>query len=86
MADKNHLHHRLMRLGHGQTRAVLILWIWTALLSALVLYTPLTNRPITWGPLGVLVLGAMLYTLFAPRGRKSADPPDLASSTGPGEH
>lgn len=86
VADKNHLHHRLMRLGHGQTRAVLILWIWTALLSALVLYTPLTNRPITWGPLGVLVLGAMLYTLFAPRGRKSADPPDLASSTGPGEH
>ncbi len=85
VADKNHLHHRLMRLGHGQTRAVLILWVWTALLSALVLYTPLTNRPITWGPLGVLVLGALLYTLFAPRGRKSADPPDLVSSTGPGE-
>lgn len=29
-ADKNHLHHRLMRLGHGQRRSVLILWAWTA--------------------------------------------------------
>ena len=29
VADKNHLHHRLMRLGHGQTRSVLILWTWT---------------------------------------------------------
>jgi UDP-GlcNAc:undecaprenyl-phosphate/decaprenyl-phosphate GlcNAc-1-phosphate transferase len=25
-ADKEHLHHRLMRLGHGQRRSVLILW------------------------------------------------------------
>ena len=79
-ADKNHLHHRLMRLGHGQRRSVLILWIWTALLSALVLYTPLTSRPISWGPLGVLVLGALLYTLFAPRGRKAADPTELVPS------
>ena len=80
-ADKNHLHHRLMRLGHGQRRSVLILWIWTALLSALVLYTPLTSRPISWGPLGVLVLGALLYTLFAPRGRKAADPTELVPSS-----
>ena len=43
-ADKNHLHHRLMRLGHGQTRSVLILWTWTALLSGLVLYPTLANR------------------------------------------
>ena len=31
--DKDHLHHRLMRLGHGPRRAVVILWLWTALLS-----------------------------------------------------
>ena len=30
VADKDHLHHRLMRLGHGQRRSVLILWTWTA--------------------------------------------------------
>ena len=37
-ADKGHLHHRLMRLGHGHRRSVFILWAWTALLSAFVLY------------------------------------------------
>ena len=42
--DINHLHHRMMRLGHGQTRSVLILWTWTALLSALVLYPALTGK------------------------------------------
>ena len=38
VADKDHLHHRLMRLGHGQRRSVVILWTWTVLLSAIVLY------------------------------------------------
>ncbi len=68
-ADKNHLHHRLMRLGHGQTRAVLILWTWTALLSGLVLYPTLANRGISIVPFAVVALGVALYTLFGPRGR-----------------
>ena len=34
VADKDHLHHRLMRLGHTTRRTVVILWLWTALLSA----------------------------------------------------
>ena len=46
MADKNHLHHRLMRLGHGQRRAVVILWTWTALLSAAVLVP--STRATAW--------------------------------------
>ncbi|HSC27725.1 MAG TPA: MraY family glycosyltransferase, partial [Vicinamibacterales bacterium] len=29
VADKGHLHHRLMNLGHGHRRSVLILWAWT---------------------------------------------------------
>ncbi len=36
-ADREHLHHRLMRLGHGHRRAVTILWLWTAVLSGIVL-------------------------------------------------
>ena len=43
-ADKDHLHHRLMRLGHGHWRSVLILWAWTALLSGFVLYPTITGR------------------------------------------
>ena len=31
--DKQHLHHRLMEMGHSQRRAVLIMYAWTALLA-----------------------------------------------------
>ncbi|MDR2373360.1 MAG: undecaprenyl/decaprenyl-phosphate alpha-N-acetylglucosaminyl 1-phosphate transferase, partial [Bifidobacteriaceae bacterium] len=32
-ADRMHLHHRLLRLGHTQRRAVAILYLWTAVLA-----------------------------------------------------
>ena len=31
--DKEHLHHRLLEIGHSHTRAVLIMYFWTALLA-----------------------------------------------------
>ncbi len=68
VADLNHLHHRLMRLGHGQRRAVVVLWAWTALLSTLVLWPTVTNAnevpPIAIGALAIFV-----FTLFTARGR-----------------
>jgi UDP-GlcNAc:undecaprenyl-phosphate GlcNAc-1-phosphate transferase len=67
VADKDHLHHRLVRLGHGQRRSVLILWTWTALLSALVLYPTYTGKGDGIVPLGVAGLALVLFTLFAPR-------------------
>ena len=66
IADKGHLHHRLMRLGHGQRRAVLILWAWTALLSAVVLVPVYTENSVGVIPLAVAALGLLLFTLFAP--------------------
>ena len=70
--DKDHLHHRLMRLGHGQRRSVLILWAWTALLSGLVLYPTFSNRGNAVIPFIVLTLGVALYSFFAPSGRRAA--------------
>jgi UDP-GlcNAc:undecaprenyl-phosphate GlcNAc-1-phosphate transferase len=32
--DKRHLHHRLLEIGHSQTRAVLIMYFWAALLGS----------------------------------------------------
>ena len=61
-ADKDHLHHRLMRLGHGHRRSVLILWAWTALLSVGVLYpTYNEGQGDAIAPIGVAVLGGALY-------------------------
>ena len=53
VADKGHLHHRLMNLGHGHRRSVLILWTWTALLSAFVLYPVLSGENPTYLPFGM---------------------------------
>jgi UDP-GlcNAc:undecaprenyl-phosphate/decaprenyl-phosphate GlcNAc-1-phosphate transferase len=66
IADKNHLHHRLMRLGHGQRRAVVILWAWTAILSGAVLVPVYTGDVLSVIPLAVAAAGLLLFTLFAP--------------------
>lgn len=68
-ADKEHLHHRLMNLGHGHRRAVLILWTWTALLSALVLYPTYTGEGDAVVPIGIAALALILYSAFRPRFR-----------------
>lgn len=64
--DKNHIHHRLMRLGHGHRRTVVILWLWTALLCGFVLFPlfyPSTN---VFLPLAIAVLIIGLFTWFSP--------------------
>jgi UDP-GlcNAc:undecaprenyl-phosphate GlcNAc-1-phosphate transferase len=66
IADKGHLHHRLVRLGHGQRRAVLILWSWTGLLSAAVLVPVYRGNLTGLIPLGVAALVLVLYTVLAP--------------------
>jgi UDP-GlcNAc:undecaprenyl-phosphate GlcNAc-1-phosphate transferase len=95
-ADKEHLHHRLMRLGHGHRRSVFILWAWTALLSAMVLLPAYTRRGNGLVPLGLLGLGLALYTVLHPglrtaraegrvdddeSGRSAPDPADDAAVT-----
>ncbi len=68
-ADKGHLHHRLMNLGHGQRRSVAILWLWTALLSGLVLYPVYTDSDDGALPIGIAALALALYTVMHPRAR-----------------
>jgi UDP-GlcNAc:undecaprenyl-phosphate/decaprenyl-phosphate GlcNAc-1-phosphate transferase len=65
-ADKGHLHHRLMNLGHGHRRSVVILWTWTALLSGFVLYPTLTGQNPTYLPFGIGALGIVLFTVLHP--------------------
>ncbi|MDC3402416.1 undecaprenyl/decaprenyl-phosphate alpha-N-acetylglucosaminyl 1-phosphate transferase [bacterium] len=77
-ADKGHLHHRLMDLGHGHRRSVVILWTWTLLLSAFVLYPTLTGRNPAYLPFGIVALAIVLFTVLHPsvraRRRATADP------------
>lgn len=65
-ADKGHLHHRLINLGHGPRRAVAILWLWTALLSGFVLYPVFYPSASTLAPFGLIALVLFLYTVLHP--------------------
>jgi UDP-GlcNAc:undecaprenyl-phosphate GlcNAc-1-phosphate transferase len=82
VADKDHLHHRLLRIGHGQRRAVLILWAWTAILAVLVIL------PTYVGSLNVIVLPAilalavLLYTILHPEVRTRQAEALLVDPTG----
>jgi len=79
VADKEHLHHRLMRLGHGQRRAVLILWAWTAILSGFALYPVFTDKGNAVVPFGAAALAVALYTVLHPEVRRtrSGEPDQL---------
>ena len=72
-ADKEHLHHRLLKLGHGHRRAVVILWMWTALLSVAVLVPALTNRGAVLVPVAIVGLALALFTVLHPAARAARD-------------
>lgn len=67
--DRRHLHHQLLQLGHTHRRAVLIMYLWTALFAfggaALVWWT--TER-VLW-TVGVGAVVALALTLGPLRGR-----------------
>jgi UDP-GlcNAc:undecaprenyl-phosphate GlcNAc-1-phosphate transferase len=82
-ADTGHLHHRLIRLGHGPRRAVVILWAWTALLSAFALVPALNaGRSPLWA-FGLAAAALLGFTLFHDRLPRSAAHPDTHLDTHP---
>jgi len=72
-ADKQHLHHRLLQIGHSKVRAVLIMYLWAAMISAAVIAVTVTapHRP----PIivGMALDAVALAVLLLPRARKHID-------------
>lgn len=63
-ADKEHIHHRLMQLGHGHRAAVLVMYVWSALAAGAGLaFTFLGPSQLIFA-LPVAVAALVLYTLF----------------------
>ncbi len=67
--DLGHLHYRLVRLGHGQRRSVLILWAWTAVLSAFAILPTFVLKVNAFVPFVAAFSVAVLYMIFRPGGR-----------------
>ncbi|MDK1346421.1 MraY family glycosyltransferase [Streptomyces sp. 378] len=71
-ADRGHLHHRLLEIGHSHSRAVLIMYFWSALIAfGALAYS--VNSASMWIVLGVVLLSAIgLLLLLLPRFRPRA--------------
>jgi len=71
--DKKHLHHRLLQLGHSQTKAVLLMYLWTSVLSFGAIAIGFIDN--WWVPAVVfgLVVVAVILTVI-PRMRASVPP------------
>jgi UDP-GlcNAc:undecaprenyl-phosphate GlcNAc-1-phosphate transferase len=69
VADKQHLHHRLLQRGHSQRRAVMLMYVWSALVSFGVIVLGLVTTDRQWqvvAVVAVLALVLMLITLGRP--------------------
>ena len=70
--DKQHLHHRMLELGHSHRRAVVVMWAWAALIAlggvALALYP---SRTVILGLTGWFVVTVVL-TVVVPRVERPA--------------
>ncbi|MFJ9901700.1 MraY family glycosyltransferase [Streptomyces sp. NPDC101152] len=66
-ADRGHLHHRLLEIGHSHSRAVLIMYFWSALIAfGALAYS--VNSASMWIVLGIVFLSAIgLVLLLLPR-------------------
>ncbi|MBF4461894.1 MULTISPECIES: MraY family glycosyltransferase [unclassified Rathayibacter] len=94
-ADRKHLHHRLLDMGHSHLHAVLIFYAWTAVIAVSCLLMFVVD--VLWVPLVFLAVGLLICTIVTllPLSRRKRleaaaqsaeaspvlDPLDVASAT-----
>ena len=63
-ADKEHIHHRLLYIGHSQRQAVSIIYLWSALLTGIALSLQFVkSRTVVFVLLGVAVASFIVTVL-----------------------
>ncbi len=68
--DKQHLHHRLLEIGHSQRRAVLIMWLWAALIAFGSVLVSLYAATWVWVTLAVWLAVTLVATFLVPTVKK----------------
>ena len=73
-ADRKHLHHRLLDMGHSHFHAVLIFYAWTAVVSIGMLLFSFAPIVPVWAAIVFVVVGLLACTgvTLAPLGRRRA--------------
>ena len=64
-ADKGHLHHRLLEIGHSHSRAVLIMYFWSGLIASFTVLISVRpeRRPIVFAGLALIAIGLVILML-----------------------
>jgi UDP-GlcNAc:undecaprenyl-phosphate GlcNAc-1-phosphate transferase len=74
--DKQHLHHRLLEIGHSHRRAVLIMWMWAALVAfGTVLISLYSDEAWMWASVGAMAALTVGLTFVLPRLHRASQPP-----------
>jgi UDP-GlcNAc:undecaprenyl-phosphate/decaprenyl-phosphate GlcNAc-1-phosphate transferase len=83
-ADKEHIHHRLMDIGHSHRQAVLLMYLWSALIAGAALVVAYVDGRVLVGVIlvsGVLV-ATVLPRLIRDRTPRGSDRPARAAPSG----
>lgn len=78
--DKQHMHHRLLEMGHSQVRAVLLMYAWTALIAGsavLIAFVPLVYAVVFFAA----GLGLLILAVRRPRASRSTSAPSLRTGS-----
>ena len=64
--DKQHLHHRLLEIGHSHRRAVLIMWLWAGTIAFATVLASLYTGPQVWAAVAGMAVVAIVLTFVLP--------------------
>jgi UDP-GlcNAc:undecaprenyl-phosphate GlcNAc-1-phosphate transferase len=64
--DKQHLHHRLLEIGHSHRRAVLIMWLWAGTMAFATILASLYTGPQVWVAVAGMAVVAIVLTFVLP--------------------
>jgi UDP-GlcNAc:undecaprenyl-phosphate GlcNAc-1-phosphate transferase len=65
--DKQHLHHRLLEIGHSHRRAVFVMWVWAALLAFGVVVIALVGGWTAPVVIGLALVITVMFTTGHPK-------------------
>ena len=72
--DKEHLHHRLLEIGHSQRRAVLVMWLWAGLIAFGGVLVSLYSGTLILALLAAGFLTTVALTFILPRVQRPGEP------------
>jgi len=79
-ADREHLHHRLLRMGNSQREVAIIMYLWTAMFAfpvVIAAFYPLWISAVVFVAIGISSAALILRSLIRTRSSQSQEPKEM---------